>query len=106
MAVTAIKGKTLLGDNFFEQVGGYTCLRRVHDILYSKMFVHPWLKGFFAHTKRSHVESQQTDFWAGLMGRPEIYGGRRPTIFPSRQDGILADNPNPLRLPAPPTADY
>ena len=78
MAVTAIKGKTALGDNFFEQVGGYLCLRRVHEILYTKMFVHPWLKGFFAHTKRSHVESQQTDFWAGLMGGPEIYGGRRP----------------------------
>ncbi|MHA1568720.1 MAG: globin domain-containing protein, partial [Alphaproteobacteria bacterium] len=72
------KGKTLLGDNFFEQIGGYPRLRRVHNLLYTKLFAHPWLKGFFAHTERSLVESQQTDFWASLMGGPEIYGGRSP----------------------------
>lgn len=76
--MTAVKGKALLGDNFFEQVGGYPCLQRVHNILYTKLFAHPWLKGFFTHTKREVVESQQTDFWASLMGGPALYGGRSP----------------------------
>ena len=76
--MTGVKGKSLLGDNFFEEVGGYPCLRRVHNILYTKLFTHPWLKGFFAHTKREVVESQQTDFWASLMGGPRKYGGRSP----------------------------
>ncbi len=76
--MTAVKGKSLLSDSFFEEIGGYTCLRRVHHLLYTKLFAHPWLKGFFAHTKREVVESQQTDFWASLMGGPKIYGGRSP----------------------------
>ncbi len=74
----AAKGKSALGDNFYEQVGGKACLQRVHNILYTKLFTHPWLKGFFAHTKREVVEAQQTDFWMGLMGGPSIYGGRSP----------------------------
>jgi hemoglobin len=78
MTVTAAKGKTLLGDAFFDQVGGRPCLERVHNILYTKLFAHPWLKGFFAHTKREVVESQQTEFWMALMGGPAIYGGRSP----------------------------
>lgn len=76
--MTAIKGKSLLGDNFFEQVGGHARLRLVHKLLYTKLFTHPWLKGFFAHTKREVIESQQTDFWASLMGGPRVYGGRSP----------------------------
>jgi len=76
--MTTDKGKSLLNDNFFEQIGGYPCLRRVHGLLYTKLFTHPWLKGFFVHTKREIVESQQTDFWASLMGGPKNYGGRSP----------------------------
>ncbi|MHA1566222.1 MAG: group I truncated hemoglobin [Alphaproteobacteria bacterium] len=76
--MSVAKGKALLSDNFFEEIGGYSCLRRVHNILYTKLFTHPWLKGFFLQTKREIVESQQTDFWASLMGGPSIYGGRSP----------------------------
>ncbi len=76
--VTAVKGKALLSDNFFEQVGGFSGVRRVHALLYGKLFAHPWLKGFFAHTEREHVEAQQTKFWASLMGGPSTYGGRSP----------------------------
>ncbi len=76
--MATVKGKAQLSDNFFEQIGGFTCLRRVHNLLYTELFAHPWLKGFFVHTKREIVESQQTDFWASLMGGPAIYGGRSP----------------------------
>ena len=76
--MTEVKGKSKLGDNFFEAIGGRACLERVHRILYNKLFSHPWLKGFFAHTRREIVESQQTDFWAALMGGPNVYGGRSP----------------------------
>ena len=76
--MAAAKGRSLLGDKFFEQVGGHACLRRVHNLLYTKMFVHPWLKGFFTRTKREVVESQQTDFWTSLMGGPQMYCGRSP----------------------------
>ena len=70
--------KARRSDNLFAKVGGYPCLRRVHGLLYSKLFNHPWLKGYFQHTKREVVESQQTDFWASLMGGPSLYGGRSP----------------------------
>ncbi len=76
--MTADKGKSLLDDNFFAQIGGYSCLRRVHSLLYTKLFAHPWLKGFFVRSKREVVESQQNDFWASLMGGPQMYGGRSP----------------------------
>jgi len=76
--MTIQKGKSSLSGNFFAEIGGYPCLRRVHGLLYKKLFAHPWLKGFFAHTKHDVVEAQQTDFWAALMGGPSIYGGRRP----------------------------
>lgn len=72
------KGKSALSDNFFEEIGGYPQLRRVHRLLYDSLFAHPWLGGFFEHTTREIVESQQTDFWASLMGGPKIHGGRSP----------------------------
>ena len=72
------KGKSLLGEIFFEEVGGRPIIQRVHNLLYTKLFEHPWLGGFFAHTRREVVESQQTDFWTGLMGGPPVYGGRSP----------------------------
>lgn len=72
------KGKLQLGDNFFEEIGGYACLTRVHELLYDKLYAHPWLKGFFVKSKLAVVKRQQTDFWAGLMGGPNRYGGRSP----------------------------
>ena len=44
------KGKSQLGDNFFEEIGGYACLERVHNLLYEKLYGHPWLKGFFVRS--------------------------------------------------------
>lgn len=73
-----VKGKSELGGNFLEEIGGRSRLARVHRILYNELFVHPWLRGYFAHTKRELIESQQNDFWAGLMGGPSVYGGRSP----------------------------
>ena len=72
------KGKSQLGDSFFEDIGGYACLQRVHDLLYDKLYNHSWLKGFFVRSNLDVVKSQQTDFWAGLMGGPSRYGGRSP----------------------------
>ena len=77
MQATA-RGKALLSDNFFDQVGGYPCLRLVHRLLYAKLFAHPWLSGYFVRSDREIVQSQQTDFWAQLMGGPKLYGGRSP----------------------------
>lgn len=78
--MTQVKGKSGLGDNFFEEIGGHACLARVHRILYDRLFSDPWLKGYFVNTKREIVESQQNDFWAGLMGGPNVYGGRSPRL--------------------------
>jgi truncated hemoglobin YjbI len=72
------KGKSQLGDNFFEEIGGFACLERVHNLLYEKLYAHPWLKGFFVKSKLEIVKSQQNDFWAALMGGPSRYGGRSP----------------------------
>ena len=76
--MSTAKGKAQLSDNFFDEIGGRACIERVHKILYAKLFQHPWLKGFFAHTDHQVVQSQQTDFWTGLMGGPSVYGGRSP----------------------------
>lgn len=72
------KGKSQLGANFFDEIGGFPCLTRVHGILYGKLFADPWLKGFFVRSEREIVESQQNRFWAGLMDGPKRYGGRSP----------------------------
>jgi hemoglobin len=72
------KGKSRLGDNFFDEIGGYPCLKRVHELLYDKLCAHPWLSGFFVKSKLEIVKSQQTDFWAGLMGGPSRFVGRTP----------------------------
>ena len=76
--MSEVKGKSALGDNFLEEIGGRPRLERVHNILYDKLFAHPWLKGYFVHVRREVVESQQNDFWAALMGGPNVYGGRSP----------------------------
>ncbi|WP_420345227.1 group I truncated hemoglobin [Pelagibius sp.] len=67
-----------MADSFFEELGGMDCLERVHRIFYGKLLSHPWLKGFFEGVPRHHLESQQTDFMAGVFGGPKIYGGRPP----------------------------
>lgn len=73
-----VKGRSLIGASFLEEIGGRPTVERVHDLLYSKLFAHPWLKGYFLHSTRSIVQSQQDDFWTGLFGGPKIYGGRSP----------------------------
>lgn len=65
-------------DTLFDELGGMTCIERVHGILYDKLLGHPWLKGFFVGNDRRHLESQQSDFMSGLFGGPKIYGGRMP----------------------------
>jgi len=67
-----------MANDLFEELGGIPCLERVHRIFYQKIFDHPWLKGFFAGVPRKHLESQQTDFMAGVFGGPKIYSGRPP----------------------------
>ncbi len=74
----AAKGKDTFGETFLDEIGGRACVQRVHQVLYGKLFSHPWLKGFFVRSKREIVESQQTDFWVALMGGPKDYGGRSP----------------------------
>jgi hemoglobin len=64
---------------FFDEIGGKSCIERVHKILYDKLLAHPWLKEFFVGLERSVLEDQQTDFMADLFGRaPKLYAGRLP----------------------------
>ena len=62
----------------FDDLGGMDAIARVHRIFYDKLLSHPWLKDFFKGVPRPHLESQQTEFMAGLFGGPKIYGGRPP----------------------------
>ncbi len=62
----------------FDELGGMPGIAKVHTIFYDKLLSHPWLKDFFQGVPRSHLESQQTEFMAGLFGGPKIYGGRPP----------------------------
>jgi len=69
----------MIGDqNLYEALGGRPTLERVHSILYTKLFNHPWLKNFFRDLKREHIEAQQTDFMAQAMGGPKKYAGKLP----------------------------
>lgn len=61
----------------------------MHRLLYTKLFANTWLSGYFVRSHREIVQSQQTDFWAQLMGGPKLYGGRS-----------LRDAHVPLFLPA------
>lgn len=76
--ITATKGKSRIGGCFLDEIGGRDTVARVHDLLYNKLFAHPWLKGYFIRSDRKIVQSQQDDFWVGLFGGPKIYGGRSP----------------------------
>jgi len=67
-----------MADTLFDELGGMPCLANVHKIFYEKLLTHPWLKAFFAGVPRSHLESQQTEFMAGVFGGPKIYCGRAP----------------------------
>ena len=67
-----------MAETLFDELGGMQGLERVHRIFYDKLLMHPWLKGFFDGVPRPHLESQQTEFMAGLFGGPKVYGGRPP----------------------------
>ncbi len=67
-----------MAETLFAELGGMPCLDRVHTIFYDKLLNHPWLKDFFKGVPRSHLESQQSEFMAGIFGGPQIYSGRPP----------------------------
>ena len=72
------KGRSLIGGSFLQEIGGRHIVQRVHFLLYSKLFEHPWLKAYFVNSNRPVLQSQQDDFWTGLFGGPKVYGGRSP----------------------------
>ena len=67
-----------MAETLFDELGGMQGIERVHRIFYDKLLMHPWLKGFCDGVPRPHLESQQTEFMAGLFGGPKVYGGRPP----------------------------
>jgi len=62
----------------YDDLGGAASLDKVHQILYGKLFAHPWLRVFFEGKNRAYLISQQTDFMTAVFGGPKIYGGRLP----------------------------
>ena len=62
----------------FDRIGGRPTLIRVHNILYTKIYTHPWLKLYFEHKPQQVLENQQTDFMTMLMGGPNQYAGKTP----------------------------
>ncbi len=66
------------GKSLFVRLGGRPTLERVHKIFYDKLFVHPWLSGFFVGIEQKLIENQQSDFFSQLTGGPKNYSGRMP----------------------------
>jgi len=64
--------------NFYDEIGGRTCIEKVHVLLYDRLLSDPWLEDFFTNNDRWHLEVQQTDFMQGVFGGPHIYGSRIP----------------------------
>ncbi|MCX6129308.1 MAG: group 1 truncated hemoglobin [Proteobacteria bacterium] len=66
------------GRSLFERLKGRATLDTVHKIFYDKIYAHPWLKQFFSSIEQKHIEAQQSDFIAQLIGGPKKFSGRMP----------------------------
>ena len=62
----------------YDRLGGIETLNKVHKIFYDKVYLHSWLKKYFAGKPQHVLEEQQTDFMVQLMGGPKVYSGKSP----------------------------
>ena len=97
--------------SLFDRVGGKATLMKVHSILYTKVYAHPWLKQYFTDKPQDILENQQTSFMGQLFGGPKSFAGKTPKfahqhmliseeLFNLRHQ-LLADSLNQAGIPAP-----
>ncbi len=67
-----------IDEAYYQQLGGWAGIEKVHIVFYDMLFAHPWLKGFFEGKDKALLVSQQTDFMASILGGPKRYYGREP----------------------------
>ena len=60
--------------SLYDAVGGLLTLEKVHKIFYDKIYIHPWLKQFFAGHNQEAIEGRQTSFMGEKMGGPKYVG--------------------------------
>lgn len=60
--------------SLYDTVGGLATLEKVHKIFYDKIYLHPWLKQFFAGHNQEAIEGRQTSFMGEKMGGPKYVG--------------------------------
>ena len=60
--------------SLYDAVGGLPTLEKVHKIFYDKIYIHPWLKQFFAGHNQEAIEGRQTSFMGEKMGGPKYVG--------------------------------
>ena len=60
--------------SLYDAVGGLPTLEKVHKIFYDKIYIHPWLKQFFAGHNQEAIEGRQTSFMGEKMGGPKYMG--------------------------------
>ena len=60
--------------SLYDAVGGLPTLEKVHKIFYDKIYIHPWLKQFFAGHNQEAIEDRQTSFMGEKMGGPKYLG--------------------------------
>lgn len=65
-------------NSFYEEIGGRETLNKVHKIFYDKIYKDPWIGLYFANIPQEHIENQQSDFMAQIMGGPQMYLGNQP----------------------------
>jgi hemoglobin len=65
-----------MNQSLFDAAGGLPTLQKVHKIFYDKIYVHDWLKQFFAGHDQTAIEDRQTSFMAAKMGGPDVYPGK------------------------------
>lgn len=61
---------------FFDEVGGWGTLQRVHKRFYDKVYAHPWLGRFFSGHSQQSIELRQSQFMAEKFGSERPYPGR------------------------------
>jgi len=59
----------------FEELGGFPMLRKISKIFYDKIYAHPWIGKYFENIRQEHIENQQVDFMAQVLGGPQMYFG-------------------------------
>lgn len=66
---------TAAGMNIYDAIGGEPALVAVVDDFYVRVLADPQLSGFFAGANMPKLKGRQVEFFAAVLGGPDVYQG-------------------------------